>query len=89
MTGGLGLGNANGAALGRINGRKEPRRLGIITLMWISRPEGPLTPDELRHALPVKVGSPNFNSDNPPSIRALLTYFQGPIVVDKEASTSS
>ena len=89
MTGGLGLGNANGAALGRINGRNEPRRLGIITLMWISRSEGPLTPDELRHALPVKVGSPNFNSDNLPSIRALLTYFQGPIVVDKEASTSS
>lgn len=44
-------------------------------------------PDELRHALPFEVGSPNLKSDNIPSIRALLTYFHGPIVVDKEAST--
>ena len=54
----------------------------------LSHPEGPLTPDALRHALLVEVGSPNLNSDNIPSIRALLANFQGPIIVDKEASTA-
>ena len=80
-------GDANGAALGRINGKKEARRFGIVTLTWISHPE-PSMPDEPRHALPVEVRSSNLNSDNIPSIRALLANFQGPMVVDKEASTA-
>ena len=87
MTDGLGLGDAYGATLGRIKGQdREKARLGIVCLMWISHAERPLKPDELCHALAVEIGSPNFNSDNIPSIGTLLSCCQGLVVVDKKAS---
>ena len=88
MTDGLGLGDAYGATLGRIKRQGgEKARLGMATLMWISHSERPLKADELCHALAVEIGSPNLNTDNVPSIGALLAYCQGLVVVEKEAST--
>ena len=55
--------------------------------MWISHSERPLKSDELRHALAVEIGSPNFNTDNVPSIGTMLACCQGLVVVDKETST--
>ena len=88
MTDGLGLGDAYGATLSRIKGQGGERsRLGMATLMWISYAERPLKADELCHALGVEIGSPNFNTDNVPSIGTLLACCHGLVVVDKEAST--
>ena len=60
----------------------------MATLMWISHAERPLKPDELCHALAIKIGSPNLNGDNIPSIVTVLACCQGLFVVDKEASTT-
>jgi len=88
MTDGLGLGDAYGATLNRIEGQGgEKARLGMAALMWISHSERPLKPDELCHALAVEIGSPNLNADNVPSIGTLLSCCQGLVVVDKKAST--
>jgi len=87
VTDGLGMGDAYGATLDRINGQGGERaRLGMTALMWISHAERPLKPDELCHALAVEIGSPNLNSDNIPSIRTLLGCCQGLVFIDKEAS---
>ena len=55
--------------------------------MWISHAERPLQADELCHALAVKLGSTDFNTDNIPLISTLVSCCQGLITVDKEAST--
>jgi len=88
MTDGLGLRNAYDATLGRIKGQGgEKARLGMAALMWISHSERPLKADELCHALAVKIGSPDLDADNVPSIGTLLTCCQGLVTIDKEAST--
>ena len=88
MTDGLGLGDAYGATLSRIKGQSERKaRLGMAALMWISHSERPLKSNELRCALAVEIGSPNFNTDNIPSIGTLLACSQGLVVTDKETST--
>lgn len=46
-----------------------------------------MTSVELHDALAVEVESPNLNNGNSHSIRALLACKQGPVAVDKEAST--
>ena len=87
MTDGLGLEDAYGATLGRIEGQGGERaRLGMDALMWISHSERPLKVNELCHALSVETGSPNLNADNVPSIGTLLSCCQGLVVVDKKAS---
>jgi len=85
---GLGLGDAYGATLERIKAQGEERtRLAIATLTWICHAERPLQVDELCHALAVDIGATDFDSENAPSIGALLSCCQGLITVDKEAST--
>jgi len=59
----------------------------MAALMWISHSERPLKPDELCHALAVKIGSPNLDTDNVPAIATLLTCCQGLVAIDKEAFT--
>ena len=74
--------------LDRVKGQgREKSRLGMAALMWISHSERPLKANELCHALAVEIGSPNLNTDNVPSIGALLDCCQGLVAVDKEAST--
>jgi len=88
MVDGLGLESAYGETLGRIKGQDRAReRLGMTALMWISHSERPLKAVELCHALAVKIGSPNLNVDNVPSIGTVLSCCQGLVVVDKEAFT--
>jgi len=85
---GAGLGDAYGATLERIKAQGgEKTKLAMATLMWICHADRPLQVDELRHALAVETGSTDFDSDNAPSISALLGCCQGLITVDKEAST--
>ena len=55
--------------------------------MWICHAERPLQVDELRQALAVEIGAKDLDSENAPSIGALLGACQGLVTVDKEAST--
>jgi len=59
----------------------------MAALMWISHAERQLRADELCHALAVRLGSIDFNTDNLPSIATLVSCCQGLITVDKAAST--
>jgi len=59
----------------------------MAALMWISHAERPLRADELCHALAVGLGSRDFDVGNIPSMSTLVNCCQGPITVDKEAST--
>jgi len=88
MANGLGLEDVYGATLGRIQAQGGERsRLGVMALMWICHSERPLKADELCHALGVEIGSADFDPDNVPSIRTVLSCCQGLVVVDKEGST--
>ena len=85
---GAGLGEAYDATLERIRAQGEGMtKLAIAALMWICHAERPLQVDELRQALAVELGSTVFDSENAPSIGALLGCSQGLITVDKESST--
>ena len=88
MTGGLELGDVYGATIERIKAQDgDKSRLGMAALMWISHAERPLQAGELCHALAVRLGSTDFNTDNVPSISTLVGCCQGLITVDKGAST--
>jgi len=85
---GAGLGDAYGATLERIKAQGgEKTKLAMATLMWICHAERPLQVDELLHALAVEIGATDFDSENAPSIGAVMSCCQGLITVDKEAST--
>ena len=76
MKDGAGLGDAYGATLERIKAQGgEKTKLAMATLMWVCHAERPLQVDELRHALAVEIGETDFDSENAPSIGALLAVF--------------
>jgi len=88
MNNGVGLGGAYAATLERIKAQDgEKAKLALATLMWVCHSERPLQVDELCHALAVEIGSADFDPDNVSLIPSLLSYCQGLITVDKEAST--
>ena len=88
MNSGVGLGGAYDATLARIKAQdREKARLALATLMWVCHSERALQVDELCHALAVEIGSADFDPGNVPLITTLLSYCQGLITVDKEAST--
>ena len=88
MANGLSLEDAYGATLDRIQAQgRERSRLGMMTLMWICHSERPLKVDELCHALATEIESADFDRDNAPSIRTVLSCCQGLVVADKEGST--
>ena len=88
ITNGRGLGDAYCVTLDRIKEQGGGKsRLAMAALMWISRSERPMSPDELCHALGVQIGSTNPNPDNIPSMQTLLASCLGLVTVDKEEST--
>ena len=86
MTSGQDLGDAYGVTLDRIRQSGGKSRLAIEALMWISRSEQPMSPEELCHALSVQIKSTDPNPDNIPSIESLLASCLGLVIVDKEES---
>jgi len=69
MEGGLGLGGAYGAMLGKIKAQGGERaRLGMAVLMWISHSRRPLQVDELSHAIAIRIGSKDLDNDEIPPI---------------------
>ena len=88
MTAGLGLDDAYGARIERIKEQGgDKSRLGMEALMWISHAERPLIADQLCPALAFELDSADFNPGNIPSIETLVSYCQGLVTVEKEAST--
>ncbi|RPB00997.1 hypothetical protein L873DRAFT_724974 [Choiromyces venosus 120613-1] len=83
-----GLADTYGGMLERIKAQGGGKaRLGMAALMWICHSERPFQLDDLRHALAVKVGSPDLDYDNVPSMQTLLDCCQGLLSVDEKAST--
>ena len=88
MEGGLGLGSAYGAMVGRIKAQGGERaRLGMAVLMWISHSRRPLQVDELGQAIAIRIGSSDLDNDEIPAIPTWLSCCQGLVIVDKGAST--
>ena len=88
MTTGLGLGGAYDATIRRIKAQEgDGARLGMAALMWISHSERPLSVAEICHALAIKIGSTNINTNNVPSIRTVLGCCRGLATVDEGSST--
>src|SRR5437588_3722698 len=88
MTGGLGVGGAYDATLERIMRQEGDRReLGMGVLMWISRSERPLRPQELCHALAIEEDSAELDLDNVPAIETLLSCCLGLVTMDEERTS--
>ena len=88
MQNGLDLGGAYGATLGRIKGQgREKARLGMAVLMWISYSRRPLQVDEICHAIAIRIGSNDVNTDDIPAISTLLSCCQGLATIEKGTST--
>ena len=87
MTSGRGLNEAYGLALERIKRQTVGKsKLGMAALMWISRSERPMSPEELCDALGVQIGSTDYNLDSIPSMQTLLASCLGLVTVDQEES---
>ena len=87
MNNGLDLGGAYEATLGTIKAQDGDKgRLGMAVLMWISHSRRPLQVDEICHAIAIRIGSNDLNSDDIPAISTLLGCCQGLVTVDKGAS---
>jgi len=85
MTNGAGLDDAYRTTLDRIREQKGNKvKLGMESLMWISRSERPLKAEELCHALAVEVGTTDLNVHNVPSIRTLLSCTLGLVAIDEQ-----
>ena len=88
MKNGLDLGSAYGATLGRIKAQDgEKARLGMAVLMWIAHSRRPLQVNEICHAVAIRIGSNDLDTDDIPTISTLLDCCQGLVTVDKGAST--
>ena len=89
MMDGLRVGDVYSATIERIMAQDgDQLTLGTAVLMRIGHAERPLRAEELCHALGVELGPKDFNSDNVPSISTLVSYCQGLITVDNEASAA-
>ena len=88
MKNGLDLGGAYGTTLRRIKAQGgEKARLGMAVLMWISHSRRPLQVDELCHAIAIRIGSIDLNSDGIPAISTVLSCCQGLVTMGKGGST--
>ena len=88
MQNSLDLGGAYGETLRRIKAQGEEKgRDGMAVLMWISHSRRSLQVDELRHALAVRIGSNDLESDNIPATSTLLSCCQGLVTIEKGTST--
>jgi len=89
MGNGLNLSDTYQAMLEKIKAQGgDKARLGMAVLMWISYSWRPLQVDELCHAIAIRIGSTDLESDDIPAISTLLGYCQGLVAIDKSTSTA-
>ena len=82
------LGGAYEATLGRIKAQGgEKARLGMAVLMWISHSGRPSKVNEICHAIAIRIGSKDLDSDDIPAISTLLVCCQGLVTVDEGTLT--
>jgi len=58
----------------------------MVALMWISHSELPLMADNHCYSLAIVIASPNFDTDNVPSVSLPLTSCHGIVAIENEAS---
>jgi len=88
MTNGFGLDDAYRTTLDRIREQKGYReKLGISALMWIPCSKRPLKAEELCNALAVETGTLDFNAENVPTTRTLMSCTLGLVTIDEQGST--
>jgi len=88
MKNGRNLGGAYKATLRRIRAQDEEKaRLGMAVLMWATHSRRPLQVDEICHAIAIRIGSNDLNSDDIPAISTLLDCCQGLVTVEEGTST--
>jgi len=88
MKNGLDLGGAYGATLRRIKAQGgEKARLGMAVLMWVSHSRRPLQVHELCHAVAIRIGSNDHNSDDILTLSTLINCCQGLVTLEKSGST--
>jgi len=88
MGNGLNLRDAYEATLEKVKAQGgDKARLGMAVLMWIFYSWRPLQVDELCHAIAIRIGSTDLESDDIPAISTLLGYCLGLVAVDKSTST--
>ncbi|KIX02772.1 uncharacterized protein Z518_08714 [Rhinocladiella mackenziei CBS 650.93] len=74
-------------AMERIAGQAtDSEILAKQVLAWITCAKRPLTTLELRHALAVEVGEPEFDDDNLPDIGDMISVCAGLVTVDAESN---
>ena len=85
---GVGLGDAYGGTLERIQAQnEETAKQAVATLTWVCYAERTLQLDELCHVLAVEIGVADLDPENVRSIGTLLDCCQSRITVNAEAST--
>ncbi|KAJ9603384.1 hypothetical protein H2200_012162 [Cladophialophora chaetospira] len=73
-------------ALVRITAQgQEVRELAMHALSWIVHAKRPLSPEELRHALAVKLDTTELDTDYLPSTKLILSFCVGLITIDPES----
>ena len=83
----LDLGGAYEATLERIKAQGgEQAKLGMAVLTWVSHSRRPLQADEICHAIAIRIGSNDLNSDDIPAISTLLSCCQGLATIEKGTS---
>ena len=83
----LDLGGAHQATLERIKAQGgEQAKLGMAVLTWVSHSRRPLQVDEICHAIAIRIGSNDLNSDDIPAISTLLSCCQGLATIEKGTS---
>jgi len=88
MGNGVDLGGAYEATLGRIKAQGgEKARLGMAVLMWITHSRRPLRVEEICHAMAIRIGSNDLDTDDIPPISTLLGCCQGLVAMDQGVST--
>jgi ankyrin repeat protein len=80
------LGHAYNKAIDRIDGQEhDDCTLAKQVLSWISYAREPLTTEELCHALAVRAGDGDFDSENVTDVEDILSVCAGLVTVDEES----
>jgi len=87
MTSSVGMVGAYGATLERIKEQGgDKAKLGMEVLMWVSRCERPLGPEELCHALGIEENTTELDPENIPAAEILISCCLGLVAVEEEGS---
>jgi ankyrin repeat protein len=73
------------AAMERVEGQADAKKLAKQVLSWITCAKRQLTLSELQHALAVEVGEPELDEENLPQIEDMISVCAGLVTADEES----